>query len=191
VADARVETTFGKDEILTFLTAVDQELLNQTKVILIGGAAAILAFGNNRGSIDIDTFNRVDHLEKAIEVAVKKTGLKIPFSKSNVAFAPDGFEKRLSLYAERNFKFLNIWIPESHDFVMMKITRLLTRDLNDIVDIHRKSPLDAERLLKLYQFEMSSFVGSREHFEGNYLHVIDTLFGTKVYKNHAAKIPKR
>jgi len=190
VATTVVETTFSKDEILTFLSAVDVELNKKTKVILIGGAAAILAFGSSRSSIDIDTFNKIDHLEKAIQKAAKKTGLKIEFSHSSVVFAPENFEKRLVAYIGLKFKYLDIWIPESHDFVMMKIARLLTRDLEDIIDTHKKYPLDANKLLNLFQKEMSHYVGNKKMFEANYLHTIETLFGTKTYKSHMSKIKK-
>lgn len=189
--DPGVEPTFGKEEILTFLAAVDQELTTKARVILIGGAAAILAFGNNRSSIDIDTYNRIDHLQKAIDTATKKTGLKIGFSKSTVAFVPENFEKRLVPYTEGNFKYLDVWVPESHDFAMMKITRLLTRDLEDIEDIHKKRTLDPEKLLNLFKNEMSHYVGNEDLLEGNYLHVIETLFGSKAYKTHAANIKKQ
>ncbi len=87
MAKPGIESTFSKEEILTFLAAVDDELSEKVKVILIGGAAAILAFGNKRGSIDIDTYNKIDQLEKAIKKATKKTGLKIGFSRSSVVFA--------------------------------------------------------------------------------------------------------
>jgi hypothetical protein len=191
VADSRAEPTFSKEEIITFLSAVDEELTSKTRVILIGGAAAILAFGNNRGSIDIDTYNKIDHLDKAIEMAKKKTGLKIEFSKAAVAFAPEHFEKRLDSYSEGNFKYLDVWVPELHDFAMMKVARLLTRDLEDIVNIHKKRPLDPDKLLNLYKSEMSHYVGSEDLLEGNYLHTIETLFGTKLYKAHFAKVKKR
>jgi hypothetical protein len=190
MADPGVETTFNKEEILSFLSAVDNELTAKTRIILIGGAAAILAFGIHRGSIDIDTYNRIDHLQKAIDLASKKTGLKIGFSKSTVAFAPEYFEERLLAYTGGDFKHLDIWVPESHDFAMMKMTRLLTRDLEDIEDIHKIMPLDPEKLFGLYRDEMSHYVGSLELLEGNYLHVVDTLFGTKTYRAHAARLKK-
>jgi hypothetical protein len=190
VADSG-EVTFSKDEILTFLSAVDAELKKKIKIILIGGAAAILAFGHQRVSSDIDTFNSIEGLEGAIKKAIKKTGLKIGFTRSGVSFAPDHFEKRLNPYTEGNFKFLDVWIPEPHDFVMMKTTRLITRDLEDIVEVHKKHPLDADRLLNLYTKEMSHYVGSEEQFEANYLYIIEKLFGYKTYKAHKAKIKNR
>jgi hypothetical protein len=191
MAESGVEPTFGKKEILLFLAAVDDELTKKTRIILIGGAAAILAFGNKRGSIDIDTYNQIDHLEKAIQKATKKTGLKIGFAQSSVVFAPEHFERRLDPYTEGNFKHLDVWVPESHDFALMKTARLLTRDLEDIVEIHKNLALGANRLLALYENEMSHYVGSPELFEGNYLHVIETLFGSKIYKAHSAKIKKQ
>lgn len=170
MAETRVDT-FSKKEMLTFLNAVDSELNEKTRVILIGGAAAILAFGNSRSSIDIDTFNNIDALKKSIEKAKKKTGLNISFARSAVAFGPKSFESRLQQYTETKFKNLNVFVPEVHDFVMMKLTRLIQRDLDDIIEIHGKTPLKADTLFHLFKNEMGDYVGNRDLLNEKYLAV--------------------
>ncbi len=102
--------------------------------------------------------------------------------------APSQFEDRLNFYTEGNFKFLDVRVLEPHDFAMMKMTRLETRDLDDILEVHKRKPLNPKTLLNLYLKEMPHYVGSEAQFKANYLYAIESLFGAKIFTIHKAKI---
>jgi hypothetical protein len=70
--------TFGRDQILEFLAEIDALLDEPAAVEIIGGAAALLAYGAQTATKDIDTFGPVDaRISYAANRAARKI-LRIP-----------------------------------------------------------------------------------------------------------------
>jgi hypothetical protein len=52
--------TFGREELLAFLQEIDELLAEPVAIEIIGGAAALLAYGARRPTKDIDCFGDLD-----------------------------------------------------------------------------------------------------------------------------------
>ena len=52
--------TFGKNELIAFLHEVDEQLTAPVAIEVIGGAAALLAYGAKRPTKDVDCLGGID-----------------------------------------------------------------------------------------------------------------------------------
>jgi hypothetical protein len=87
--------TFVTAEIERFLRALDTNLGEPFTMIIIGGAAAALAYRAVDYTRDIDTMNDLGSIEDAYQRTRAETGLDIPMSPAGVADAPYHYEDRL------------------------------------------------------------------------------------------------
>ena len=117
-------TQFQPSEIQEFLEAADSYLKSPFDFVIIGGAAAALAYKASKTTTDIDTASRIpEELQHVFEAATKKTGLAIPVSLAGVFDPPYYYEDRLQQYDQINLRFLKVYVPEQHDLALMKIVR--------------------------------------------------------------------
>src|SRR2546425_13269203 len=86
---------FRPDELMRFLESLDKHLSRPRRLILIGGAAASLAYGVTRVTTDIDTIYDIADLEEALRLARLDTGLDVPFQSVGIYDAPYQYEARL------------------------------------------------------------------------------------------------
>ena len=134
-------------ELERFVCAIDEALTDAASILVIGGAAAALAYGATRATDDIDTFHPLSPaVQKAVEMAQRSTGLKIPVSFAAVADAPYDFEDRLVPIPGLALERLTVVVPERHDLVLMKTLRGYQHDVEVIEQIHRGQPLVFEVL---------------------------------------------
>jgi hypothetical protein len=170
----------GRADIERFLVAVDSAMEERAAVLVIGGAAAIIHYGAESPTSDIDTFQRVTPaLERAAVAARAETNLDIPVSFAAVADAPYDFEDRLEHVAELNLKNLDIFVPERHDLALMKTIRGYEHDLELIAELHGKQPFDLDTLKQRLREEMSHVVKDPRELRLNFVLVVDRLFGTQ------------
>lgn len=83
--DVREETgvkTYGRDQILQFLAEIDELLGESVAMEIIGGAAALLAYGAQTATKDIDSFVPID---ARISRAAMMTSRRIPLDRAAVA----------------------------------------------------------------------------------------------------------
>ena len=167
---------FRRDELTRFLESVDAHLSKPKHVILIGGAAASLAYGIPRVTTDIDTINDITDLEEALRLARSDTGLDVPFQSVGIYDAPYHYEDRLTP-VDLGLKKLRITVPEKHDLALMKIVRGQENDLEAIQQIADKVGLDMVTLVDRFKNEMTHVIGGQEHLRANFLSVIEMLYG--------------
>ena len=168
---------YGRNELNTFLQAIDQELEETVSLIIIGGSAIILGYNGELYTHDIDTYGQISHLQKAYEAAKVQTQLDIPLCHSTVADAPYHFETRLQEYTHIPLKKLHILIPEKHDLAMMKMIRGYQHDIQHIQEIAERVGLEYHILLSRFLEEMSHVVIDWNRLEDNFLYMIEELFG--------------
>lgn len=167
-------------ELRRFLTAVDRALERPAEVVIIGGAAAAIAYGVTSGTRDIDTWTRVrTELAAAAGRARTATGLAVPLAQSGVADGPHDFESRLERILPR-LKRLQASVPERHDLVLMKLLRCDEHDLQAIEELHRRSPLLPSVLVTRYQQEMDSAIIDPRRLRAQFLVAIERLFPDQV-----------
>ena len=171
---------YGVSEIEQFLRAVDERLSKPFFLIVVGGSAAALAYRASLTTGDIDTANNVTEIREACDEAARETGLRIPVNLSTVLDGPYHYEDRLQQLEMPGLKHLVIKVPEKHDLVLMKMLRGYAHDIEHIVEIHQNVGLKLEILVERYHTEMGHTMGSRKRIKGNFLAVIESVFGHAV-----------
>lgn len=168
---------YDRDDLERFLVAIDAGLSEPYTLIVIGGAAAALAYGVSTFTRDIDSATSTAPIMKAYEAAKLSTGLDIPLQQVGVFDPPCEYETRLAPYVLSGASKLSILVPERHDLVLMKAVRGDEHDLEAADEIHRREPLVLDVLLERIQMEMREVIGDQRRVRGNFLALIERLFG--------------
>ena len=168
---------FPGREIVRFLQAVDRHLDKPFRLDVIGGAAALLSFRIDSGTADIDAVNNVAGLQKACTVARDETGLKIPLSTVGIYDGPYSYERRMKRVPIRGLKKLRVFVPEKHDWALMKITRLIEKDVEDIREVEEKAGFSRATFLKRFLDEMTHVTGRKDDLVFSFLTMMEELFG--------------
>ncbi len=169
---------YRSDDLLRFLEAVDRRLHEPFRFVVIGGSAALLGYGIDRVTRDIDTvdgtFKRFSHV---FEAARQETGLQIPIDHAAVFDAPHDYEDRLLALSIPELKNIQILVPEKHDLVLMKTMRAEEIDLETAKQIQAAHGIDRETLILRWIEEMDHVIGDRRRLDLNLLALIERLFG--------------
>lgn len=170
---------FRADQLKHFLRTVDSHLDRSVELIVIGGTAALLAYGAQRTTSDIDTAHQVHReIKDAVDAARRETGLNISVEHPGVEDPPYNFEERLQTVHISGLKKLTIKVPEKHDLVLMKTVRGQENDLQVAEEIHRNHPLDINVLIGRWVTEVTTqAIGDPRRLDGNLLVLVERLFG--------------
>jgi hypothetical protein len=168
---------FEPTDLERFLVAIDHHLKAPFDMILIGGAAAAIAYRASGATRDIDTMNETGPIEDAYLLAKKETGLDIPLGAARVAEAPYCYEDRLVTLKIKELKRLTVRVPEKHDLALMKITRGYEHDLATVEELGKRVGLERETLIERYTKEMDHVVGNSTVIHRNFLTAIEVLYG--------------
>ena len=175
--------TFGRDELLAFLRQIDEQLEEPVTMEIIGGAAALLAYGAQSPTRDIDSLASID---ERIHEASRHTTLAIPLDRAAVADPPYNYEDRRRHLRVR-FRNLSIWVPERHDLLLMKAVRAARHDLEVLEEMHRVKPFKLDVLVERFDNEMGQATIDPQVFRLQFLHIIERLFGPESARNVGAK----
>jgi hypothetical protein len=170
-----VMKTYTRDQILGFLAEVDDLLDEPSTLEIIGGAAALLAYGAHRPTKDIDSFAGLD--ERIIEAA-RRAEHRIPLDRAAVADPPYNYEDRLRLL-ELPFRNLQVVVPDRHDLLLMKAVRAMRNDDEVIQEMHAAEPFDLAILVNRYKTEMGHAIGDRRILDQKIQLILEKLFGRK------------
>lgn len=168
-----------------FVVAIDEVLTENLRLLFIGGSAAALAYNLKTHTKDIDIFGdseqfHVDyHYLKTLEKSAgEKAGFLIPIDTVGVADAPYNYEDRVYLapLSER-LKRLSVYVPERHDFFLMKIMRGNEHDVQHLREIHNGgNPFEPQLLCDRFIKEMDHVaLGTRELID-NFLNAVFEVF---------------
>lgn len=170
--------TYSRTDLQRFLDRIDAHLSEPAQIIIIGGAAAAMAYGVSRSTRDIDTWSAVDGaLARAIDRAQQHARVRIPIEHAAVADAPWHFESRLLPLNAPGWSRLTVFVPEPHDLVLMKCVRGYEHDLETAAEIHRTYGLDLETLLSRFLDEMTHVIGDSVRSDQNFRALVDRLYG--------------
>lgn len=168
---------FSSDEIVSFLKALDQTVAGPFEVEIIGGAAGILLYNLDAITEDIDTITSVSAIADAIQEARSITGLSVPIGPAGVWDGPYEYRSRrlpVNLPGSSN---LMIYVPEKHDWALMKIVRLKDKDRQHILGVMKTEGFDAEVFLKRFLEEMTHVIGHKPNLIYNFIVMMGELFG--------------
>jgi hypothetical protein len=170
---------YANRDIRRFLRAVSRQLSRPFKLVVIGGAAASLSFRVRGGTMDIDTSVDPQPLSKASNAARRATGLEIPLAKATVIEAPRRYEQRLKRVPLIGSTKLQIFVPERHDWALMKMARLELKDIEHIKEVSKRMGFKKEVLLKRFREEMAETPILRDRLLLHFLAMMEELFGSK------------
>lgn len=171
---------YTREDMITFLEAVDEELSKPTTLVVIGGASLSLAYNPANTTMDMDLLNRItDELNVAIEKAKQATQIDIRVSTTRVYAEIMHMESRFQTPEDiGTFNHLSIFVLEKHDLALMKAARLEMRDLEDIRNLHRKDSLDSQILFERFENELLPLnSGDDSLLKQKFLEMIEALFG--------------
>lgn len=172
--------TFVTSDIEIFLRAIDKHLSRPFKIVIIGGAAAALAYRVVDYTKDIDTLTALEPIEEACAKAKRETGLEIPIGPAGVADFPWSYEERLQRLEITGIRRLAIFVPEIHDLALMKIMRANENDIKTIQQMNAAFGLDHALLLNRYMTEMTHVIGNRKTIRLNLLATLEAVFGKAI-----------
>lgn len=180
---------FNKNIIDQVLIETDKCLNQKADLILIGGTALVVKYLSPRATLDVDSCSNISkELKEAWKKAEKKVGVSIPLSKSPISEGPYNMEERFTSYNDLKLKFLNIFVPDPVDIILMKVTRLFGKDRDDIKYLIKHSKIKESVLLKRYNEEMDHVVGNPKTILSYYLIAIEDNYGKKVADKHEEKL---
>jgi hypothetical protein len=170
--------TFGRDELLSFLAEIDEMLGEPAAIEIVGGAAALLAYGAARPTKDVDC---IGSLDEQIRRAARKTKLRIPIDRAAIADPPYDYEDRLQPL-DLHLKKLTVWVPERHDLLLMKAVRAARHDVEVLQQVHKAQPFQLDLLLERFNREMGQAIIDPKILELQFAHIIEVLFGPAAAK---------
>jgi hypothetical protein len=174
------------NQLETFLRELDAEVASAgerqspPELLIIGGAAASLAYGFTRATLDIDLYYGLDDdLRSAIARVVARLGLAIPVGHAAIADAPYSFEERLRNLEIDGVEHLRLRVPAPQDLIVMKLLRGAEHDLDAAVAIASNGGVTVAVLLEA-MLESSHAVGSAEARRFSFLADIARIYGDDV-----------
>ena len=152
---------FSPAELEKYFEAVDGRLEAEATALVIGGAAAALAYNVGQVTRDVDLYDApAAPLAAALVRARQDTGLDIHAGAAPRAELPRGYEGRLRpvLWWLRR---LRLRVPDPVDLALGKWRRAAESDLQMVEAIAQAQPLDFDVLLARYLFEADAAPGAR------------------------------
>lgn len=168
---------YGRDELVAFLRRVDAKLDEPANLIVIGGAAAMLAYGATGPTKDIDTWNNIPPaVVEAHRSVLEEDGEEVPVERAGVADLPWDAEDRL-VQVDIGLEHLRIWVPERHDLALSKIIRAYQHDLDTVEQMHAVEPLDEETIIERFHQEMGHVIADQKTLRLNFAILVERLYG--------------
>lgn len=183
---------FTREELVEFVRALDRNLSAGASVLVVGGAAASLAYDSGTRTADIDVSmlkgSDVD-FSRAGARAQEETGLDVSLGSAALAHLPDNYEDRVKdLRGPLNLKNLSIIVPDKYDLVISKAARGYEHDVAAIEGIHERHPLSERTLIKRFESEfMNTAATGTRSLQINMAQVIDSLYGAKASREAAER----
>jgi hypothetical protein len=175
-------TRFDRAQLVAFLRAVDRSLARKVKVVVVGGAAAAVAYHADVKTADVDVFSLLegpaDALWAAAEVARRETGLGVSVGAAPVADLPYDYESRLKAVRGLKLKKLAILVPDKYDLALSKTMRGYPHDIDAVESISEHHHLARKTLVDRFEQElMNEAVADRRKIALNVAMLVARLYG--------------
>ncbi|MEK7744444.1 MAG: DUF6036 family nucleotidyltransferase [Elusimicrobiota bacterium] len=162
----------GARELRAFLQDIDTLLGRgrpQSKITLFifGGAAAVIAYGSRRGTIDIDAYledgvmrrKLAEWAGEASELA-RKHGIHIHGANTSLMLIedPDWKGRCLEIF-KGGLKHMRIKALGKEDLILSKLSRYNDRDREDIKFLAENHEIDPKKLIAYYKSARPYYIG--------------------------------
>lgn len=171
-------TRFNRRQLVAFIRALDRNLEKPATVVVIGGAAAAVAYHAGTSTADIDLWQGIsDDILEAASRARKETGLGVAIGSAAVADLPINYEDRLRPARGLILQRLTVIFPDKYDLSLAKAVRGYQHDLDAIEGIHRRHRLAAKTLIGRFETEMTAAITDPRKLRLNMAMVAARLYG--------------
>lgn len=147
-----------------FLVGVDRQLPQPIEIHCLGGFVAAFYYDLLRPTNDLDYVEVIPH--DAIATLQEIAGVESPLAREHrvhlqhvaVASLPESYAERLAEIFPGTFRHLRIFALDPHDLALSKLTRNSPIDRDDVAQLARAVPLDADLLRTRYRTELRPIV---------------------------------
>ncbi|MCX5786924.1 MAG: DUF6036 family nucleotidyltransferase [Elusimicrobia bacterium] len=182
----------GEEELLAFLKDVDlrfdgEDLKSRIPLYVLGGAAAVIAYGSRRGTEDIDAWLEDERIARKLEdLAGKGTELaqkhQVYFQPANTTLMlieePEWRDRSIEFFKGK-LKHFKIMAAGKEDLILSKLSRYNDRDREDIRFLAEERKVDVKNLIACYKAARDYYVG--------HLPTLDTTFNVVLEEHFAHK----
>lgn len=185
----------GKQELFEFLRDIDnrighESLKGRIALYVFGGAAAVIAYGSRRGTVDIDAYLEDEHIGKKLQEwagkgkeLARKHG--IYFSSANTSLMliedPDWKDRCVAILKDR-LKHIRVMALSREDLILSKLSRYNDRDREDIQFLTDKYRIDPKKIIAYYKAARQYYVGHFGTLDQTFNIVLEENFGHKPLK---------
>lgn len=171
---------YSKAELLAFLRKLDQRLKEPASFTVIGGAAAVLAYGAKKPTGDIDTWGSVPgSVEKAALEILNQGEEFVPIGSAGVADLPYEAEDRFRP-ARLGLEKLEVLVPDRYDLALSKTVRGYAHDFDAIEEMHESRRFSLKKLVERFENELDGIANTdKRKLRLNVAVLIARLFGKK------------
>lgn len=175
-------TRFDRAQLVAFIRAIDRNLAERVEVVVIGGAAAMVAYDANVTTADVDVFTVVTGapgaLLAAAALARQQTGLGVNVGAAAVADLPYDYQRRLKPIRGLKLNNLTILVPDKYDLVLSKTMRGYPHDIEAVEGISKRHHLAKKTLVERFEKElMNVAVADPRRIALNVVMVVARLYG--------------
>ncbi|MEK7859141.1 MAG: DUF6036 family nucleotidyltransferase [Elusimicrobiota bacterium] len=182
----------GEEQMFGFLRDIDsrfdgENLKSKIALFVLGGAAAVIAYGSPRGTEDIDAWledKRVS--EKLQKLAGKDTDLAkkhdLYFQPANMTIMlieePQWRDRSVEILKGR-LKHFKVMAVGKEDLILSKLGRYNDRDRDDIRFLAEERKVDVKKLIAHYKAARVYYVGHLPTIDQTFNVVLEEHFGHK------------
>jgi hypothetical protein len=182
----------GEAELLELLREIDnrlaaEKMAKKVDLFVLGGAAAVIAYGSPRGTVDIDAYlenKRVRELFESWAGQGKELALKhgVYYQNANISLMliedPDWRDRSREILKGK-LKNLRVKAISKEDLILSKISRYNDRDREDIRFLTEKHKIEPKKLIAYYKSARQYYVGDLRTLDQTFNIVLGEHFGHK------------
>jgi len=147
-----------------FLHDIDHALPHETALHCLGGFVAAFYYDLPRPTNDLDYVEVIPH--GAMELMQRIAGVDSPLARKHrvhvqhvgVASLPESYDERLADISPASLRRLRLLALEPHDLALSKLARNSPIDRDDIAQLAKAVPLDAQLLRARYRTELRPII---------------------------------
>lgn len=182
----------GERELWGFLQAIDERLRREgferkVDLFVFGGAAAVIAYGSKRGTMDLDAHVADGEIKrKLLELGGPGTEIArahgIIFQSANLDLmlieTPDWMVRCVEILRGR-LERLRVLALGKEDLILSKLGRYNDRDREDIRFLAEERKADVKRLISQYKSARLYYVGDVNRLDATFNVVLREHYGRK------------
>lgn len=185
----------GEAELLALLNDIDRKLDAEglpgpVNLFVLGGAAAVIAYGSPRGTVDIDAYLEDRKIRGLFEEwagqgteLAKRSG--VYFQNASLHFMliedPDWRERSREILPGK-LKNIRVMTISKEDLILTKLSRYNDRDREDIRFLIENRKADLKKLIAYYKSARPYYVGNLRTLDQTFNIVLEEHFGHKPLK---------